>query len=1275
MENLREERKVRSERMLRQFEEDRLAFEKLNDENAMNGTLRRTVWKPNGKWKKNLDAVMMKFAGHFRRFVLKQMKEFTGIKLWVNIDLSYEKVSRGEEKNMVSAFFRSKARVIESTNEIDEIYQSIWELMNSRNDTFQKEGSGLRIYKIHSVTVQLAKHQPLSKTSNAYGKMQRKRCGKIGCYTKLPDFIARKEAVINVQNNDQKCFAYSLLAAIYQVKRNPQRPSNYKRYFEEYGFNDIEYPIDVLKFEELEKYLGIGFNVFKVANENGSLIYRMFTTKVEDPFTAINLLLYDNHFSWVKSIPRLFCNKQETQCNLICMRCLSRMYSKRKFDLHVENCRGTEDYPRQVLVLPEPGSSIKFKNVRHQMRFPFVIYADFEAMTIPMDDQKKKTHFYQKHHPIAVGYKVVCEAPIDAEFPYTQYVGKDCVEWFLRKLLEVEEKILSIITDKKRLVMKAEDWKNFYNATICHICEQPLYPPKGEHWAKIRRVVRDHDHITGAYRGAAHDDCNFKLRMQFKIPVFFHNFRGYDSHLICQAIGKFKDRSISVIGQNMERYLTMSWGTNIVFKDSYQFMNASLEQLTVNLKKAGSGKFKIFFDEFPSEQKQMVDDLLLSKGVFPYDWLNSEDRLHERQLPPMQAFDSMLTKRECAEQDYAKAMMVWKTFKCRRMNDYMKLYLKTDVLLLACVFESFRNVCLSQYGLDPSYYVSSPNLSWDAMLKITNVELECISDVDMFQMIDSGIRGGICGISHRQATANNPLMGEEFFESEKPLSYLLYLDANNLYGYAMAQPMPFGEFQWVGKEELGEIDWLKQTRDQPWGYIVECDIDYPESLHDVHNDYPLLPTRKKIRFNMLSDFQREIFSHYEMKRYLPQEKLLCTLENKRNYVVHYNMLRFCMEEGLKLVKVHRAVKFRQSRWLAPYINLNQRLRAECSTDFEKDFFKLMNNAVYGKTCENQKKRTSIKLVQTEEKAKKYIQLPNCMDFRIFNKNLVGVEMQKDKPLIDKPFYVGFTVLEESKLHMQKFYYRHLKSLYADKVKMCFTDTDSFIVQIETDNAYQDMWEHKDFFDFSDYPKDNIYYDATNKKVLGKMKDECAGKVMIDYVGLRPKMYSYRWTDDGAVNEKHRAKGVQRAASNRITHHDYIKELFKQEEARLTNRRIGAKLHEVYSLENKKRSLCAFDDKRYLLSDLVSTLAFGHKSLEKSVENDAEFIRLDNQKTQRAIVRQKGGLAKRNRSIRTIDAANEEYIKAKKARLDFIEAEEVLEDAKDVFDEWPDYYMC
>ena len=329
------------------------------------------------------------------------------------------------------------------------------------------------------------------------------------------------------------------------------------------------------------------------------------------------------------------------------------------------------------------------------------------------------------------------------------------------------------------------------------------------------------------------------------------------------------------------------------------------------------------------------------------DW----DKFKETKLPLREAFYSKLNMAGVREEDYEHTHRVWKEFGLKDLGEYHDLYLKTDVILLANIFEEFRKVCLKNYGLDPAHFYTAPGLAWKACLKKTRIRLELLLDPNMILMFERGIRGGITQSINRWAKANNLYMGSKFNPDEKT-NYLQYLDANNLHGWAMSQPLPTGGFCWVDIKP-DKISKLAKCKSK--GYLLEVDVHYPKELHDSHNDPSFMYERMKIN---------------------GVEKLIPNLYDKKSYVIHIRALDQALKHGLVLERIHKAIEFIQLAWMKECIYFNTKLRTAVTNGFEKGFYKLMNNSVFGKTIENIRKHRNIKLVTNREAYLKLVIKPN-----------------------------------------------------------------------------------------------------------------------------------------------------------------------------------------------------------------------------------------------------------------------------------------------------------
>ena len=1144
--------------------------------------------------------------------------------------------------------------VYSDTNIVD-VLTSIKEQLINRIDVFETCGSGWILSKLVALDTTIWQLDPLRASST---------------FHPLPSWIRNKSAVINVQNKDLQCFKWSVLAALHknEVQNHHKCDTySYKKFDNgQYDFSMLSFPVKVKDIHKFEKKNNISINVYGVEqtqddNQNDDdddddddeydkivntseqgIIYPLKVTKKEVLHRHVNLLITENdkglhHYSAITGFSALVGKQYNNNDHekFFCYTCLHG-FKKKKGEETREDCKLLVEHRKYCKTLkpqrteyPQGNDTIlEFTNIHKQLKAPFVVYCDFESALenneYPLDKvktgivegeelepkekkiKKSKENAYQTHKPVSWAYKIVS---IDPKYNHEieLFKGEYAAERLIDSLQKEAQNILfKYIENPKKIKMTSEDQKNYDEATICHICEQEV--------EDVDDKVRDHCHVLGTYRGMAHSNCNLNYRItakRWKLPIFFHNLRGYDGHMIIKALQE-RHGSIRVIPTNIEKYLSITVG-RLQFLDSMQFVaGRSLADLAETLK--DDEEFRYTKEAFP-KRKQFK--LVKKKGIFPYDFLDHIHKLKHRKFPSRKKFFNTLADTECTKKDYKHAKRVWKTFKCKSFEDYHDIYLKTDVVLLADFFEQFRNTCLKSYGLDAAHYFSAPGLAWDSALKMTKIKLELIDNEEMHSYLERSIRGGICMITKRQAKANNP--GCKIFDPTKPITYLIYLDANNLYGWAMSQSMPTHQFQWLTKEEIinnfdTPDDIISLSDNDEDGYIFEMDLEYPKELHDLHNDYPLAPERLKIDKSMLSPFQKAHFPSSQIKD--TQIKLTPNLRDKERYVVHYRNLKYYLQQGLKIKKIHRVLKFKQSPWLKQYIDYNTQCRTLGKSDFEKDFYKLMNNSVFGKTNENLRNRVNIQVITNAKIALKRVAKPNFERSQTIRDDLVIIQSKITNLILNKPLYVGFSVLELSKLLMYQFHYDKMLHKYQD-IDLCFTDTDSLLYEVTTNDIYKDMKQDNDEYDFSEYPFLHPNFDIKNKKIIGKMKDELNGMILEEFLGPRPKCYSLLFNGfvkkntvvDMNQHQSQKSKGTKKCTRKAHLRHLHFKDcLDNLKTINIKQNIIKSKKHTVSSYHVNKVALTAFDTKRWIEDDNINTLAYGHyKTIERPQRNSVATL--------------------------------------------------------------------
>ena len=1004
----------------------------------------------------------------------------------------------------------------------------------------------------------------------------------------LPAKLKYKTAVINVEC-ERACFKYAVLSVLHynDVKTHRQRVSKYAAWENELKFDgldvdEINITRDVPKFEKMND-VKVNVHIW----EKGLKGIRYNCRRNTSPRT-VNLLLVINengqkHYCGIPKLSRLYYHSKKAHTNFTCERCTQSFNAEHTYKTHYEWCsRGKA----QIEVMPRVRDYM-YSELGHELSPLRVVYADAECFIEP----ETKTH-----QPAAFGVYDMWHAEYADRCSYRAWDGEGCVEGFLRELeLMAKDQFQQDNLSRRSMIITPQQQIDFNSSTTCPKCKTQF--------TDRNRKVRNHDHITGQFMGPLCHRCNAQLSLKRNIlPVIFHNLKNYDSHLIIKhGIEKFKHWKLSVIAQTTEKFMTLRAkvpvGQNksnrtifydILFIDSFQFMSSSLSNLANNLQSLP------VTEQLKHTTPTLSTDVLRRKGVFPYSYFSSPSILDETSLPSRDNFKNDLTNEECSEEDYTHAHRAWREFECRTFKDYLMRYLELDVRILADVFEEFRHMSLRQDGLDPVHFVSLPGLSFMSAFKMTGETIHLLQEPFLYNLFERGIRGGLTFVNTHHAKEEIVKVGTKDMKK-----ILLYIDQNNLYGSAMSEYLPHSNFLLLTEHDIQtqfptQQHILNLNTEGDQGYYFEVDLHYPASIHQQTSDFPLAPESAEVTENMLSPFMKDLHKtimqarlqqNTTVPKFKPTRKLLMSQYNKHNYCIHFKLLQYFINKGMQVTKIHNVVQFTQKQFLKPYIDFNSRQRAQAQNTFEKDFYKLKNNSLFGKTMEDVRKHSNYKLVTNKDTFQKLAASPLFYDRDIITEHITGIKMIKSKVTLNRPIYIGQAVLDHSKHAMYTLFYETLPSCpLIHNIKLLGGDTDSFFLSltVEQHTTKDDILSSmKQYVDFSNYPPSHPLHSNINKAKLGCFKDEVAGREIEEMVLLRPKMYSIKIK--GGESGIKRAKGIGRSIVRDMCHADYQQAFYQHTESTVNMTILRSKAHTIRTVSFHKRGLSCWEDKRVWLS--------------------------------------------------------------------------------------------
>lgn len=1078
------------------------------------------------------------------------------VKLTLYIRVGYIDPVYAENENELNRYATIECNIGQLTeSDMDNIPQIIFNNLKPKiEEIYGIDHSGCVLHHIEGIDGEVCKVQFV-------GGSGHKEC--------LPEILVNKKSIIDIENKDNKCFYWCCLLGLNYDKLKGKQDLHLTRTYTKM-MNELQniydsmlvYPViptnsDHIKkiqlFEEMNK---VFINVHGV---DGNKVYPIFISKQskEKKFKVINLLFYKQHYMYITKLGALYGAKNISNSYWLCDFCLTRIasHSKEKIEEHKKlSCQ-----QKNILIrnFPAPNSIMKFQNYKHLQMHPIVIYYDvecyFDKIIHSVTETKTDAAKINKH--ILYSYCIFIDSNIP-QFKSRMIIDKkenlnDNIEKrFVDNFLNIEKDIDKIYKEIEAIPVELKEEEVDYSAhdkkEFCDYCNL--------RFSESNPKVLHHDHFNGSFIATICNKCNILIQdTNMKIPVVAHNSKSYDHNFIVKWLAKYDNYKIEedeesaedmvdyfeefnnlekhkkvlkVLPKTDNKYLCIEF-KRLKFIDSFSFLTGSLDNLVKDLKIEAdkTNNYKYYFREVYEFYKdkfneEIIGKICFRKGIYPYEYMDNIDKYKEDKIPDIECFDSELSGKKCSIDDYNFAKSVFEITNCRNMADYTLFYNSMDVLLLCCVFNNFRNIFFSKFKLDPCWYVSMPSLAWNIFLKESKIQLELISNEEIYNMIVKGIYGGISMIgSKRYAKSNNKYQYD--YEPTKKSTYICYMDYNSLYPSTMASSkLPFGGFQICEEEEFLKIwdeilfrkKYYEEMSDEElqceeYGYILEVDIDPPINKK-LQKEYPPLPVRRVIELEEMSEIQIEwakqlgLLNNDNTKMRCNTEKLISDLHPKKHYVIHYQNLKYiCQRLGWNIMRIHKILKFKEKGYMKNFIEKMIKIRIEYKKNKQvaaANSIKLALNSIYGKSCENPENRANIKLVTTEEDFLKCTQNNWFKSFTVIDKDFRICRFKKYKTMCNKPCYIGMACLWLSKLKMVRIWYDYLQNLYGTSLKLLMTDTDSFIFKCETDDVYADIanndeWLNKvDTGNLNVMPllKRNLYFmNSGNTGALNLMKFE------------------------------------------------------------------------------------------------------------------------------------------------------------------------------------------
>ncbi|XP_032308194.1 uncharacterized protein LOC116655115 [Drosophila ananassae] len=958
----------------------------------------------------DLQKVYLNCKEEILKVFLYGLGEYRTLKFSLKMYGSYHRPTEVHTK-LETKNFETPYMAIYELESLEEILNDAIEYLNNLSRFFLDEISGwsIKYFEKFEITLIKLEHLPA------------------GSYVPTPENISKRTALVHVQNKDNFCFKWSILAAI-SLKNgrnlNQSTLENPLHYLDvdiskdliiykgtTVDFSGIEFPITrngIKQFELNNRDFSI--NVFELDDNEKNVVGPTIRTDEIKP-NHINLLaLYNEksqntHYTYIKSIKELLYlqyNKYNPRGHF-CLNCLE-FYSNKHCHKICEKIEST---------YPKPNTNVSFETPFKKLASPVVIYANIDILT----------HNSKEPESWAASFYVVYSHNPSKNKLWT-FRGSDAISQFLKALGKLAYSL----------------YEEYWMKTGKYIdIERAIIPVVFKELSKNIILLlnnalpdrRDNIKPIPCYKGSYSVLESFRI---YKAKIFYY----------------------------------------VHFIDAGHFLEFDFDKVASVM---GMNDFKNLYNHFPvGGQWEHID----KKIIFPKTYMSSFSKSFDFELPPLVTF----LEEGYSIQNYRFAQQVWANFGCTQIQCYIDLYLKQDVLILADVFEYFRFLCQKNYDVDPTNCTTKAELSWDAMLKVTEVNLDLISDPNMYDFLKRGTRGPLIHSSPGIVSANNKYMRN--FSRRLPSKYLACIEAKNLTDWAMSQPLPLSNFRFLNKDEIEKIDFQNVPHDGSIGYMLEVDLKYPAALYNSHRSLPFCPEGREEHLGPTA-----------------------SLTDKKNYVIHLKNLQLCVQHGLVIEKIHQVLSFQQECWLKPFVDYNAYLSKESKNEFEKQFFNSMNLNI--DKCMQPKKMFHVIIserYQSKHNSPGFRQLiarHNFHKVEIFGKSLAAIESKKQTINYDKPIYIGSVVLELSKWFMYDQYYNSILP-QCPSVRLLYIDSDLVFLYLKED-FYELIRKNPYLFDTSNYRKNNKFKILKSNNEIGLIRDKKGGRIMQSFQTESARSYS------------------------------------------------------------------------------------------------------------------------------------------------------------------------